>query len=199
VESASTPPAPGWDPDPPRERLLAGVRAELPRLAGGLRMLAADVLGEDARIDFVTVARDGRVVLVLVGWTGDDLEIVAQGLAQRSWVEARLADWLQLAPQLPLRADVPVGLLLLCPAFRPAARRAAASLGSDVALGTWRCQRTGGGGAGGAVWVEEIAPGEAGPGRRSTAEPAVSPPAVFRSGLTEEELGLTPEERRDLA
>jgi hypothetical protein len=113
----------------PRElgRHLAGV-------SPGLRIVARGVLGQEARIDFVGVDPSGAVVLALVGEAGEDLVLVARGLAQRAWVQERLRDWNQLAPDLGMRPDAGVRVLLLCPAFGPESRAAARALGDDAPL-----------------------------------------------------------------
>jgi hypothetical protein len=174
------------------------IRSQLPRLRGRPRVLAEGILGEGARIDFVAATGDGSLLVVLIGEKGRDLELVALGLAQRAWVAARLPDWLQLHPALPVRPGAEVESLLLCPDFRESARSAAASAGSGLRLGVWRWV---GDGPDRAAIVDEIgvqAPESAArpPGSAGAAGDADPP---FRSGLTDEDLGLTPAEIRELA
>lgn len=174
---------------PPREDLLRQLRPRLAQVAPGLRIIAEGLLGADASIDFVGVEPDGRVVLVLVGGADQDLELVARALAQRAWVERRLRDWLQLAPELGLRPEAGVRLLLLSPDFRPEAESAARALGPDApTLAVYRCVRNG---AGVDALLEPLrAPAPHAAATR--ARPAGLQP--FRTGLTDADLGLTPEE-----
>ena len=197
---------------PPREPLVRGLRLRLRDVVPGWRPLAEGLLGAESRIDFVGLEPGGRVVIVLVGEAGEDLELVSQGLAQAEWVKARLGDWLQLAPELPVRSESGVRAQLLCPSFRPQARAAARALGpSRIGLATYR-------------WVEngskleplvEILLDD-----EDESEPPQEPSAIhpdppqdaakhaeplpdtsrddalpsFRSNLVDEDLGLTPEE-----
>jgi hypothetical protein len=175
---------------PARAELLRSLRTRLGEIAPGLRVVAEGVLGADTPIDFVGVEPDGRVLLVMVGEPGEDLELVARGLAQKSWVQARLGDWVQLAPELGLRPGSGVATLLLCPDFGPASRGAARALGPDApSLAIYRCVRNG---AGVEVLVEPVgAAGTAPPPARSGAAPA------FRTGLTDADLGITAAERSE--
>ncbi len=118
-------------PPPPRETQRRLLREGL--AAGGrpLRTLAEDVRGLDGPLDLVTVDGGGRVVLVLLGQAGEDLELVAHGLAQRAWLAPRLGDWLQLAPELGLRPDRDVALMLVAPEFGPRARAAAEAVDAE--------------------------------------------------------------------
>lgn len=177
---------------PPRADLLRQLRLRLTDSLPGLRVVAQDLLGADSRIDFVGVEPSGRTVLVLVGAAGGDLELLTRGLAQRAWAEARLGDWLQLAPELGLRPEAGIRLLLLCPAFRPECQAAAAALGEHApALRVYHCLRNG---AGVAVLVEPD-PGSAAPA--PPAQPETAAASAFRTGLTDADLGLTPEEHRE--
>jgi hypothetical protein len=110
---------------PPPEQRRRALRDALGALVPGWRPLAENVLGADARIDWVGRDVDGRCVIALVGSAGGDLALVAEGLAQRAWVAARVADWAQLAPEAGLRPSSEVSVVLLAPSFRPAAIEAA--------------------------------------------------------------------------
>ena len=178
---------------PPRAQLVAQLRGRLVELVPSLRVLAEGLLGAESRIDFVAADPDGRAVLALVGEAGEDLELVGRAIAQRRFVEPRLRDWLQLNPGLGVRPEAGVAVWLLAPAFRPEARAAA----EDAALGlaTYRAVRNG---AAADLLVEKLLdPVE----RAATPDPAPvghdTPPAPFRTGLTDADLDLTDDERRE--
>jgi hypothetical protein len=154
--------------------------------------VAEDVLGAESRIDLVAVGAAGEVLLVLAGEAGRDLELVARGLAQRVWVEARLPDWLKLAPDLGARPEAGVAVVLLCPSFGSEAVAAARATGSGL-LTLATCRFGADPGAEGAelrAWIDPI---ELEPARSPT---EVGRPALprFRTGLTDADLGLTPDE-----
>jgi len=183
---------------PPRADLLGQLRGRLSHAVPGLRLLAEGLTGADAPIDFVALEPGGSVVLILVGDRGQDLELVGRGVAQRAWVATRLGDWIQLAPNLGLRPDTEVRVLLICPSFTPETQAAVQAIGSDVmTLAIFRCVENG---SSFEVLVEHVVADELAtdaaalrPGPR--AAPAATPP--FRTGLTDADLGLTPEERRE--
>jgi hypothetical protein len=185
---------------PDRPALLAQLRARLGHAVPGAQLIAEGIRGADSTIDFVALEPGGAVVLVLVGAHDEDLELIGRALAQRAWVAPRLRDWAQLAPSLGLRADAPVRALLLCPAYRPESRMAIDALGRSVlAAGLYRCIHNG---SGTEVVIEHVGFAEADeapatPAR--TPEPAAAEPpaAPFRTGLTDADLGLTPEEKRE--
>lgn len=166
-----------------------------------LRVVAQEVLGADSPIDFVCADPAGRVALVLVGEEGQDLELVARGLAQRAWLEPRLRDWLQLAPTLGLRPEAGVQLVLLCPGFRREAEAAGRALGDAApTLAIYRCIRNG---AGVDTLLERLSGSPAPiatsrPPPQPATEAPLDPVAGFRTGLTDAELGLSPSERLDL-
>ena len=119
--------------EPPRRpQLVEGLRTRLCEVVPGLRLIAEGVLGADSRIDFVGVEPTGRVVLILVGEEGDDLELIGRAVAQRAWVEPRIRDWIQLAPNLGMRPGAGVRTVLLCPSFRHETEAAAAALGDQA-------------------------------------------------------------------
>ena len=158
-----------------------------------LRILAEGILGADSEIDLVGVDPRGRIVLVLVSEDGDDSALLARGLAHRAWVQPRLRDWLQLGGDLALQASAPVVAALLAPVFRPATRAAAEALGPDaVELWSCRCVQVG---TESGVLLEPLtdrAPASATPAPGGPATPGAG--GAFRSGLSEEDLGLSPEE-----
>ncbi|MFP8876410.1 MAG: hypothetical protein VCB99_05765 [Myxococcota bacterium] len=178
----------------------------------GWRPLAEGLLGAESRIDFVGLEPGGRVVIVLVGEAGEDLELVSQGLAQAEWVKSRLGDWLQLAPELPIRSETGVRAQLLCPSYRAQARAAARALGSSrIGLATYRWVENG---SRSEPLVEILLDDE--DESEAPQEPAAIHPDLprdaanrpepqpdtprddalpsFRSNLVDEDLGLTPEE-----
>jgi len=162
-----------------------------------MRIVAQGILAEDARVDFVGIEPNGRVTLVLVGEAGEDLELVARGLAQRAWVEQRLCDWLQLAPDLGARLEAGIRVLLFCPAFGSQSRGAAAALGPDAPeFSIYRCFRNG---SAIQTLVEDLGIQSREPRRPRPVQ--AQPPAtrpVFRTGLTDSDLGLSQDERTEL-
>jgi len=167
-----------------RRRVL---RDALASLVPGWQPLAENILGADARIDWVGRDNQGRCVLAMVGRGGDDLALVARGLAQRDWVAARLPDWIQLAPEAGLRADAEVRVVLLAPHFQPAALAAARAVGSGLRLALLRFVENG---AGIGALIEALSPS-------GHAEPPAREGAGFRSGLSPADLDLTAEERAE--
>lgn len=179
---------------PPRPELQPHLRHRIRDAVPGWRPLAEDVLGADTRIDFVGVEPGGRLVIVLVGEHDEDLELVARGLAQRAWLEPRVIDWLKLAPELDLRPEAGVAVVLLCPAYRPEALAAARALGPDaMGLATYRFIRNGNAAE---PVVERLLPPENEPGPARQLPPTPAPPA-FRTGISEADLDLTDEERSE--
>ena len=181
---------------PPRPHLIELIRPRLAELVPSVHIVAEGLLGAESTIDFVCVEPSGRIVLILLGDEGEDLELVGRALAQRAWVQPRVRDWVQLAPSLGARRGAGVRIVLLCASLRPETRAAAAAIGSDViSLARYRCLRNG---ADIHILLEPFSgpptatlPVDA--GQRS----AAAPPA-FRTGLTDEDLGLSPEERHNL-
>lgn len=158
-----------------------------------LRVVAEDLLGAETRIDWVALAPGGETVVVLWAEGGRDLELVARGLAQRAWVEARLPDWIQLAPGLGARREAGVAALLVCPAFGAEARAAAAAVaGSRLDLASCHFASDG---AELRAWITPLEPASA---ARPSA-PGAEPTAEFRTGLSDDDLGLSREEQAALA
>jgi len=178
---------------PPRPQLIERLRPLLGGLVPSLYLVAEGVLGGDATIDFVGVEPTGRVVLVLVGDAGDDLELIGRALAQRAWVEPRIHDWIQLAPNLGMRPGAGVRAVLLCPSFRAETAAAACSVGAEVvSLARYHCFRRG---AEFEILLEPLPQNT----RQQATGPIPEPAAVpsFRTGLTDEDLGLTADERAE--
>jgi len=175
--------APAPSPDAQRHALRAALDAVVP----GWQPLAEGILGADERIDWVGTDARGRGVVALLAADGDDLALVARGLAQREWVAARLGDWAQLAPGAGLRPDAGVVLVLVAASFRPAALAAVRALGDgDVVCATLRFVRNG---SALSALLDPV----------RDSRPARPPPAaaVFRTGLSDADLDLTPEERAE--
>ena len=180
---------------PPRDDLAEKLRDRLSHAVPGSRIVAEGLLGAASRVDFVSVEPGGRIALVLVGDHDEDLELVGRGLAQRAWVAARLADWIQLAPHLELRHDAPVRVVLLCPEYSPETRAAIDALGPEVMVGVvYRCVQNG---TGSEVLLEHLAlpAPSAAPPREEATGPTGG--GTFRTGLGDADLGLTPEELRE--
>ncbi len=179
---------------PPRPQLIEHLRPLLSGLVPSLYLVAEGVLGGDATIDFVGVEPTGRVVLILVGEEGGDLELVGRAVAQRAWVEPRIRDWMQLAPNLGMRPGGGVRTVLLCPSFRDETAAAARSLGTDViSLARYHCFRRG---TELEILLEPLARDTPQQETTPRAEPAALP--SFRTGLTDEDLGLTADESAEL-
>jgi hypothetical protein len=166
---------------PERSELIRRLRSLLPKLADPLEIVAEQILGLESRIDFVTKNRRGQVVLVFLAERGSDLRLLADSLAQRSWMEPRVADWLKLAPQLGLRPELGVRVLLLAPQLDPRTIAAARSVeGLEIDLGICRPVSNGGG-----IEILIDFPEEA---PRAPTPVATSPASGFRTGLREEDL-----------
>jgi len=172
----------------PRDAQAAALRRELRSQLGGLgvplQILAEDVAGEsDERIAWIAMAPDGRACVVLVDPDGGDDALVARGLAQRAWVQARIADWLQLAPGLGARAELRPRLLLLAPEFSRLTRVAAREADPDglLQLVRFRWSPTANGPV---LRLDRLEPPP--PGRPTPPAEDERPVAsVFRSGLGE--------------
>lgn len=168
---------------PARQQLLRLLRSQLAKLPDPLEIVAEQILGLDSRIDFVARDRRGQVVLVFLADRGSDLGLLADSLAQRSWIEARVRDWLKLAPELGLCPDLGVRVLLLAPHLDPRTIAAARSLeGPSIDLGICRTVSNG---AGIEILIEVLDASP--PVPAELAEPAVS---RFRTGLRAEDLGI---------
>lgn len=179
--------APAPSPDEQRRALCAALDAVVP----GWRPLAEGILGADEHIDWVGTDGRGRGVVALLAEGGDDLALVARGLAQREWVAARLADWAQLAPDAGLRPEAGVLLVLVAPHFRPAALAASRALGeSDVVCATLRFVRNGSA-------LSPLLDPVRDPGAPARPASAAATAAAFRTGLSDADLDLTPEERAE--
>ena len=123
------------------------------------------------------------MVLVFLADRGSDLGLLADSLAQRSWMEPRVADWVKLAPHLGLRPQLGVRILLLASHLDPRTVAAAKSLeGHVIDLGICRPVANG---AGFEILIDLL---EAPP---PTLVPPVAEPITsrFRTGLRAEDLG----------
>jgi hypothetical protein len=176
---------------PPRKsQLIEGLRARLDEVVPSLQLIAEGVLGADSNIDFVGVEPTGRAVLILVGEDGDDLELIGRAIAQRAWVEPRIRDWVQLAPNLGLRPGAGTRAVLLCASFGDQTKAAAAALGSEaVSLVRYHYLQNRGNPE---ILIEPIA--RAAPHAPTPRRADSSATAPFRTGLSHEDLGLTAEE-----
>lgn len=181
-------------PPPPPAEVRQFVRRRMILLEPATRILAEDLLAETSRVDLVAVDHQGQAVLVLIGQEGEDRALLTRALAQCAWARTRLGDWLKLAPQLDLEAAAGVRAIILSPSFHPETLLAASSLEAPkVSTVVYRCISN----ETRSQLLLEAAPRRAaGPGDAlSRSLGHVSP---FRSGLTESDLGLSPEERQEL-
>jgi len=180
----------------PWAELQERVRARMAEFGGALRVIAENLLGADAPIDWIALDERGEVAVLLLGQAGRELELIATGVAQRAWVAARLRDWLQLAPNLGLRPEARVRLLLIGARFDGTARQAAAALSDEgIELWSYRCVRNG---TAADVLLERIA-GSVHPDSRGARarSPAPPPTSAFRSALSDAQLGLSAAERAE--
>lgn len=175
-----------------RGELRRAIREELQAIDPSLRVLAENVLGEVSRIDLLAIDGARRPVLILIAGENEDLACVSRGLALRAWVRARVGDWIQLAPDLEFCAEAGVRTIVVCRAFDPETRSAAENLGpAIVELATWHQLRNG---SAARLVLQGIPLG------RTTGESLAQDrtvPAPFRSGLTDEDLDLSPSERSE--
>ena len=205
------------DPTVSREE----IRRQLARLQPPLRVLGENWLAAATTIDFVTVDPAGNVPLLLVGGPGEDAALFTRALGHRAWAAARLQTWRELAPDAGIAVDARVNALLVCSCFEPETLAAAESLGGAIGTLQYRqfdadgdlvtafesatfepaeFESAGGRPAGDPSTERPLGSPTAPNGGRSTAEPAPRgtpgrfKTLPFRSGLTEEDLGLTPEE-----
>jgi hypothetical protein len=186
------------------------LRQELERMQPPLQTLAENILAEGSRIDLVTRDPLGAVVVVLIADWGRDLAGFTRVQAHVRWVRDRIPDWRQLAPDLAISPDVQG--LLLCPDFQPETITAANASNSPIRLARFRDPQDYTG------LVEPLPqpqedeaalprPPEAGeaPGELAraaehwTGREPLPPPGEFRSGLTEQDLQLTLEERNEFS
>ena len=174
---------------PERASLIRQLRSRLPKLPDPLEIIAEQVLGLESRIDFVAKDPRGQVVLVFLADPGSDLGLLADSLAQRSWMEPRVADWVKLAPHLGLRPQLGARVLLLAAHLDPRTIAAAKSLvgrilgveGRILDLGICRPV---GNGAGVEILIDLLEPPS------PTLVPATEPvTSRFRTGLRAEDLG----------
>lgn len=171
--------------DAESDALRRELRSRLGMLGTPLQVLAEGVLGEeDARIDWVAMEPDGRLWVALLGVEGGDGALLALGLAQRAWIQARIADWRQLAPDLRARAELRPRLLLIAPDFSRVVQLAAREADPEgLRLARFRWMPVSRGGT--CLWLEPLDPLPApGPDPET---PIVPTPlaSIFRSALEE--------------
>ena len=176
------------------EELRSLVQTEVGHLDPAWRVIAKDILGLEGRIDLLALDGRGRVVVILLGLLGeDDRALLTRLVAQRSWVAPRVGDWAQLAPELELDPGAPVRGVLMAPDFAGETRTAAECLDSlPVELIRYTALRTG---ARQHVLLTPLEPGsfEAFPreNREQIPRRPKPPQPVFRSGLSDQDLGLS--------
>ena len=134
-------------------------------------------------------------MIVLLGAEGEDLALFTRGLAHQSWVGAQIHTWRQLAPGLEFSTHPSVEVLLVCPGFCSETCSAVARVGPTIQLVRARSIPNG---TGDVLLFESLASSSSGPAQpRAEVTPAATPSIPFRSGLTEEDLRLSPEERQE--
>ena len=160
--------------------LRRALAPRLGQLGTPLELIAEDVLGEeDGVIDWVAAAPDGRAVVVLVTSGRASAALLQSGLVQRAWVQARIADWRKLAPDLVVREQPAARALLIARDFDRATRIAAREAAGDaILLARWRIE-----GPAGLVELEALEP--ASTVVRTEPAPRRAPIAMFRTGLRE--------------
>ena len=173
------------------------VRERLSSLSPPLRIIAENVATGSSSIDFVALDPIGHVVVVLVGRAGEDLALLTRGLSHQAWVAGQLDTWRQLAPGLDLAPRASVQVLLVCPDFSGDTRSALAQVGPGIQLVRARLVRNG---SQSGLLFEPLSaapsPSLDAPHESAGGDPA-STEIAFRSGLTEADLRLTVEERRE--
>ena len=177
------------------------IRIEVEHLDPAWRVIAQGVLGLEDRIDLIALDGRGRIVVALLGLAGeDDRMLLTRLIAQRAWVDARTADWAQLAPELELDPGAHVRGVLMAPDFCAQTRASVAQLDDlGIELIRYTSLRSRGRPQVVLTPVESAGPGfsrSTPPGLR-VGRPKPSG-AVFRSGLSEEDLGLASRQFRDL-
>ena len=171
------------------------VREQLVSMRPPLRILAENVDTGSSFIDFVALNSSGDLVIVLLGAEGEDLALFARGLAHQNWVEAQIHTWRQLAPALEFSAHPSVEVLLVCPGFCSETCSAVARVGPTIQLVRARSIPNGTGDVLLFESLKSLPSGQAQAPAEGT--PDATPPTPFRSGLTEEDLRLSSEERQE--
>jgi len=173
--------------------LQAQMRAEVEHLDPAWRVIAEGVLGLEDRIDLLAIDGRGRIVVTLLGLAGeDDRMLLTRLIAQRAWVMARTGDWAQLAPELELDPEAPVRGVLMAPDFCAQTRASVAQL-EELGLELIRYSSLRSRGRPQLVLSPVDIP-HPGFSKKETLSPRPGRPkpsgSVFRSGLSEEDLGL---------
>jgi hypothetical protein len=170
-------------PEPDRaDSLRAALRARAGELAPGSRLVASDLLAAESRVDLLLAGADGRAIAVVVAEAGHELAALARAIAHARWIGARLRDWKQLAPDLPIDVESSPRAMLLVPEI--GAELAAAAAHAGVELRRYLALRTA---AGADVLLLPSAGTRGGDGLFDGIP-------KLRTALTDRELGLTPEE-----
>jgi hypothetical protein len=184
---------------PPRPQILRAIARDLHSWVPGFRPVAEGLLAEESRIDLFGIAGDGAAVIVSVSEGDQTLARLARLLAQRRWLGPRLADWLKLSPGLGIRPEHPIQAVLAASDFGVEARAAARSLEADwLRLVRYRGVRNG---VGVDLLLESVdrdtpeRPGSAETPRDGEPLPTATQP--FRTGLRDEDLGLSDGERAE--
>ncbi len=113
---------------PSRPRILAGLPGLVAALADPLHTLVEQISGLSGEIDLVGRDARGRAVAVRLAGAGEDLQALADLVAQCDWLGPRLQDWLKLNPALGIQPDLGVRGLLLAAEFDPRTLAAVRSL-----------------------------------------------------------------------
>jgi hypothetical protein len=131
-----------WEGQPARPSLRRAIRHRLRRFDPSLRVVAEGFMAEVSEIDLLAVGGEGEIISIRIGRGGDDRLLFTQALADLSWLQPRLADFLKLAPSLGLEPSAAPRALILCPDF---ARETEAAINAcrprSIELATYRCLR----------------------------------------------------------
>ena len=175
-----------------RRELRQAVRSQLETVEPGLRLVAEDLLADVSAVDWLGVDASGRAVVVLIADEGDDLATFTRALSARAWAAPRVRDWAQLAPALRFDPEAGVRALLVCESFDPDTTSAAVTLGAGGVELALHKPLAGDFGEPGEIELLAAQPLRAARGNRPESDAP-----VFRTGLSEADLGLSPAEQKD--
>lgn len=207
-----------WEGRPERPSLRRAIRHRLRRFDPTLRVIAEGFLAEVSTIDLLAVGGEGELISIRIGRGGDDIALLTQSLADLTWLEPRLQDFLKLAPGLGLEPSAEPRGVLFCPQFARETQAAVDNFPARlIELATYRCLRQHGQLS---VLLEPGIPtlrpsdqrsashadrlgARARAGRQAFSEPSeglAGPPSPtrFRTGLTEADLRVDVEEEKSL-